>query len=130
MEFYKQLNDPRVGLRTGIQLLLIFALLVLTGIPKTVNAQQAVPPSLISINSAGTNGGNEDSVLNPAVPRADISSDGRYIVFESLASDLVAGIPDTIIEDVYVRDRQAGTTKIVSLAPVSGARLLLERHWV
>lgn len=115
MEFYKKGNDPGVGVRIGVQTFLIFALLVLTEIPKTVNAQAAQPPSLISVNSAGTNGGNEDSVINPMVPRSDISKDGRYIVFESLADDLVAGLADSIIEDVYVRDRQTGTTRIVSL---------------
>jgi len=43
-----------------------------------------------------------------------ISSDGRYVVFESLATDLVSGDTNTA-EDVFLRDRQSGTTERVSL---------------
>jgi Tol biopolymer transport system component len=50
---------------------------------------------------------------------AAISSDGRYLVFESDASNLVAG--DTNQQtDVFLRDLQAGTTERVNLSP-SGA---------
>lgn len=49
----------------------------------------------------------------------DISADGRYVVFESAASNLVAadtnGAPD-----VFVRDLQAGTTTLVSVARDGG----------
>ena len=38
-----------------------------------------------------------------------ISADGRYVVFDSLASDLVAG-DGNLVRDVFVRDLQAGTT--------------------
>lgn len=44
-----------------------------------------------------------------------LSQDGRYVVFDSLASDLVPN--DTNDEyDVFVHDRQTGTTERVSLA--------------
>jgi Tol biopolymer transport system component len=44
----------------------------------------------------------------------DISADGRYVVFGSFASNLVAG--DTNGQpDVFIRDRQLGTTTRVSL---------------
>ena len=43
-----------------------------------------------------------------------ITPDGRYVAFQSLASNLVAG--DTNISiDIFVRDRQSGTTDRVSL---------------
>ncbi len=48
-------------------------------------------------------GGNNDSV-NPA-----ISSDGRFITFESAASDLVPGDTNAL-SDVFVWDRTTGTT--------------------
>jgi PKD repeat protein len=61
---------------------------------------------LISRSSAGTigNGGSR----NPS-----ISADGRYVTFESVATNLVDG--DTNGKsDIFVRDRQTGTTTLVS----------------
>jgi Tol biopolymer transport system component len=49
----------------------------------------------------------------------DISADGRYVVFESAASNLVAGDANGA-PDVFVRDLQTGTTKLVSAARGSG----------
>jgi Tol biopolymer transport system component len=49
----------------------------------------------------------------------DVSSDGRYVVFVSAATNLVAG--DTNGQpDVFVRDRQAQTTRLVSVARDGG----------
>lgn len=46
---------------------------------------------------------------------ASISDDGRYVAFESDATNLVSG--DTLgHRDIFVRDRTAGTTKRVSLS--------------
>lgn len=42
----------------------------------------------------------------------DISADGRYVVFASFATNLVAG---SVAEQVYLRDRQAGTTSLLSV---------------
>jgi Tol biopolymer transport system component len=48
-----------------------------------------------------------------------ISRDGRYVVFNSPATNLVAG--DTNMRmDVFLRDRQAGTTERVSIDPNGG----------
>lgn len=44
-----------------------------------------------------------------------ISDDGRYVCFDSYASNLVEG--DTGELDVFVRDRLLGTTRCVSVAP-------------
>jgi Tol biopolymer transport system component len=44
-----------------------------------------------------------------------VSADGRYVAFESLASNLVRG-DTTGTWDVFVRDRAAGTTELVSVA--------------
>jgi Tol biopolymer transport system component len=65
---------------------------------------------LISVNSNGDSGNN----------RADspsISADGRYIVFESSASNLV---PDDTngTEDIFLRDLQTNETRLVSLSAV------------
>jgi Tol biopolymer transport system component len=63
---------------------------------------------MVSINSIGEQG-------NDASTRPDISADGRYVVFESLATNLV--ISDTNnTEDVFLRDRQIGITTRVSVS--------------
>lgn len=70
---------------------------------------QADTTSLVSRNSAGTNGGNGDS-LNPL-----ISSDGRFVSFESPANDLVGAISDTNSKpDIFLRDLPAGATTLLS----------------
>jgi hypothetical protein len=51
--------------------------------------------------------------------RADISADGRFVVFTSAATNLVAGDVNGT-DDVFVRDLQAGTTQRVSVSS-SGA---------
>jgi len=65
--------------------------------------------TLVSVNMNGTGGGNGDSLP------ADVSTNGRYAVFESSASDLVAGDTNNAL-DVFVRDLQMGTTMLVSSA--------------
>jgi hypothetical protein len=71
--------------------------------------------SLVSRNSAGTNGGNGDS-LNPL-----ISSDGRFVSFESLANDLVGAISDTNGKpDIFLRDLPAGATTLLSVNSTTG----------
>ena len=68
-----------------------------------------VVTELVSINQAGTESGNSFSGGNPV-----LSADGRFVVFWSFASDLVA--TDTNGEsDVFVRDLQTGTTTLVSV---------------
>jgi Tol biopolymer transport system component len=58
--------------------------------------------SLVTVNTAGTASGNGSSF------GGSISADGRYVVFTSSSSDLVAN--DTGTRDVFLRDIQAGTT--------------------
>jgi len=48
--------------------------------------------------------------------RPVISDDGRYIAFQSVATNLVTGFSGTAIEQVYVRDLQSGTTLLASHA--------------
>ncbi len=48
-----------------------------------------------------------------------ISADGRFVAFSSVASNLVAGDTNAC-EDVFVRDRQTGTTERVSLNSAGG----------
>ena len=50
-----------------------------------------------------------------AYPHA-ISADGRYVLFSSYSSNLVDNVDDNGVADLFVRDRVAGTTKLVSVA--------------
>jgi len=52
--------------------------------------------------------------------RYDLSDDGRYIVFTSTADDYVSEFTGGATRDVYLRDRTAGTTSIVSYLLGSG----------
>ena len=62
---------------------------------------------LASVNSAGQQGNNQSSGF-------DMSSDARYVVIQSLASNLAANDTNGMY-DVYLRDRQTGTTRLVSV---------------
>jgi Tol biopolymer transport system component len=65
----------------------------------------------VSVDTAGgDSNGNSDHPV--------ISGDGRYVAFDSVASDLVPG--DGGAQDVFVRDLQAGTTTRVSVDSSGG----------
>jgi hypothetical protein len=71
--------------------------------------QRAVT-SVVSLNAAGTMGGNGDSTP------ASTSADGRYVLFISAASDLVSEMVDSNgTSDAFVRDTQAGVSALVSV---------------
>jgi RHS repeat-associated protein len=61
--------------------------------------------TLISINAAGTASGNGSST------NAKISKDGRFVLFESSASDLLTGVSGN---QIYLRDLQTQATILVS----------------
>ncbi len=64
----------------------------------------------ISVSSAGPQANGEN------VGAPSFSADGRYVAFNSLATNLVPGdTKDNDILDVFVRDLRAGTTTIASL---------------
>lgn len=64
---------------------------------------------LVSVAGGGGTG-------NSASGEAVISADGRYVAFQSGASDLVAGDRNAV-EDIFVRDVQRGRTELVSMGP-------------
>jgi Tol biopolymer transport system component len=79
-----------------------------------VRDRQTGTTTLVSISSAGAQA-NEWS-LAPA-----ISADGRFVAFQSSATNLVPGDTNGQ-DDVFVRDRQAGITKRVSTTGPAGAQ--------
>jgi Tol biopolymer transport system component len=67
---------------------------------------------LVSVSSAGVTGNRGSGVFS-------LSSNGRYVLFESSADNLVAGDTNQV-GDVFVRDRVAGTTERVNLRSDGG----------
>jgi Tol biopolymer transport system component len=83
---------------------------VVIGLGLSVSSAAAGTTERVSVSSAGAQGNR--ATFDPA-----ISSDGRFVVFASRASNLVPG--DTNHRaDIFVHDRTTGTTERVS---VSGA---------
>src|SRR5207249_9086747 len=68
----------------------------------------------VSVASDGTQGNNASSY--PA-----LSADGRFVAFDSDATDLVAGDTNGTT-DVFVHDRQTATTERVSVASDGGTQ--------
>jgi RHS repeat-associated protein len=70
-------------------------------------------PQLVSVNAAGTAGGNADS----GARAAQLNGECRYVFIPSVATDLVpnyvAGHADGL-PDLYLRDLQTGTTVLVN----------------
>jgi Tol biopolymer transport system component len=73
-----------------------------------VHDRQTGATERVSVSSAGAEG-DDSSGASP------ISADGRFVVFMSDATNLVAGDTNGYM-DVFVRDRQAGTTERVSVS--------------
>lgn len=64
--------------------------------------------TLVSVKRGGSSGGNGDSGT------ASISANGRFVLFQSDANDLVA-TDSNERGDVFVRDLRTGTTKLVTI---------------
>jgi Tol biopolymer transport system component len=73
-----------------------------------VHDQQTGETTRVSVASDGSEG-NEGSI------ESSISADGRYVAFQSWASNLVGGDTNGT-HDIFVHDRQTGETACVSVA--------------
>ena len=74
-----------------------------------ITAQGQSPATgLVSTNSVGNNSGNDGAYSS------SVSADGRFVAFVSAARDLVPNDTNNR-EDIFVRDRQTGQTKMVSV---------------
>ncbi|MBU0511337.1 MAG: calcium-binding protein [Chloroflexi bacterium] len=76
-----------------------------------VHDTQTGQTTRVNVASDGTQGNH--SFQNPG--SYAISPDGRYVAFDSLASNLVPGDTNDYM-DIYVHDRQTGQTSLVSVA--------------
>src|SRR5947209_4291823 len=74
-----------------------------------VHDMQTGVTTRVSVDSNGNDG-------DRASGRPSISGDGRYVAFDSLATNLVAGDTNSL-RDVFVHDMQTGATTRVSVDP-------------
>ena len=88
-------------IKKSISFLAMIIAALLLALP-LVSRAEAGTTTRVSVASDGTQGNSFSD--NP-----DISADGRYVVFNSFASNLVSGDTNGYW-DVFVRDRQTGTT--------------------
>lgn len=58
----------------------------------------------------------DGGLANAESQQPSVSADGRFVAFRSGASNLIPGDSNGYIDDVFVRDRHAGLTSIVSVA--------------
>jgi hypothetical protein len=92
-------------------------LVLLTGLtPRAVESAHASLGDLmrVSVDSSGAQ-------ANGASQNSQLSGDGRYVVFESFATNLVADDTNNM-EDIFVNDLQTGATTRVSLASLTGVQ--------
>ena len=61
--------------------------------------------------------GNDGQVLSGSSLNPSLSADGRYVAFSSDTSDIVSLPAGVLSSEVYVRDRAAGATKLVTDTP-------------
>ena len=91
-------------MRTGSML---FALAVVGLVSAPASGQQ---PGVVSLTSLDL----DEAAPNAASKAPSVSGDGRFIAFESAATDLVPGDTNEN-SDVFLRDQLAGTTQRVSV---------------
>jgi len=82
----------------------------------------ATPSTNIQLVSIASDGTQENGASSSFV---SISGNGRYVAFQSLATNLVDGFGDTRdnVGDIFVYDRQAGTVEVDSVALGGGQPL-------
>lgn len=71
--------------------------------------------------TVGRASGAGGAIANEPSIASSISPDGRYVAFESAATNLVPGMAANAVSQVYLRDLQTDTTTLVSKTAPSGA---------
>ena len=71
--------------------------------------------------TVGRASGTSGAIANEPSIASSISPDGRYIAFESAATNLVPGMSANTVSQVYLRDAQTDTTTLISKTAPSEA---------
>jgi Tol biopolymer transport system component len=109
------MHIPHRGLGlVSAPLLLALALTGLPALSATASAPSAAAQLAPAPDTRLVSGGLNGQPANGPGDRPDISKDGRYVVFDSTASNLVAGVPFKT-RRVYRKDLVTGVTEMVSV---------------
>jgi len=111
MTVHRRFSNPGPGAPAGSRLALVLSL-ILAG-PGLLSGPVNASTERVNVSSSGKQA-NDGSYYGPA-----LSGDGRFVVFESPASNLVPGDGNRG-HDIFVHDRVTGTTERVNVSP-SGA---------
>lgn len=95
---------PHMKFKTILTTLLLSSLAITLAVPKA----HAAGTTRVSVSSTETQS-------NGFSFKPSTSSDGRYVTFDSNASNLVPNDTNGEYTDVFLRDRQTGTTTLVSV---------------
>ena len=97
----------------------VFASLASNLVPDDANGFADVFVRFATGSTVRASVASDGSEANGPSSNPDVSADGRYVVFQSSASNLVTG--DTNGQaDVFVRDLSSNTTELVSVAREGG----------
>jgi Tol biopolymer transport system component len=99
--------DRRYVLRLGTLALIIGGALAAVLLADTATLASPGQTTRVSVDSAGSEGNKESR-------EPSVSANGRYVAFESQASNLVSGDTNNTW-DIFVRDRETGKTTRVSV---------------
>lgn len=109
-----QTRNIRSPIRTALAVLAVAAVPV-GAVAGPASAGGDRQPGTIGLVSVGAAGGGGNAGLFPGTEKGvGVSADGRYVVFSSYATDLVAN-DNNGQRDVFVRDTKTGRTTLVSV---------------
>jgi hypothetical protein len=86
----------------------VFAHDVPTGVTRIVSCD-------VTCTAPGNNDSYTGNVPKDKAPRAIISKDGRFVVFESMATNLVTTTDANGSQDIFVRDLETNVTSVISM---------------
>jgi uncharacterized repeat protein (TIGR01451 family) len=104
----------RSGLRSRFAVAAATGAAALLGPASALASHNVIEP--ISVAPDGVIGNDSSVSGDHLADYGDMTPDGRFVVFASLASNLVPGDTNGL-DDVFVRDRRTGVTERVSLGP-------------
>jgi Tol biopolymer transport system component len=94
-------------------ILLVVSVLLVPACSGNINHTRDPVPLVTSRVSVSSTGGQADG---PSSFRPAISADGRFVAFSSQSTNLVPGYSALGFSDIYVHDRQTGSTVLASVS--------------
>lgn len=114
------MNTPRTSAHRSLIAGGLLSALVATGASSALAVEEVETPTgvldLVTVSTAGAQAQGKSSLHGAS---RTLSGDGRYVVFSSPDDDLVRRDSNGV-DDVFVRDRETGTTRLVSVTARGG----------